>query len=130
MKVYCKCNNCKEEYGFLAFTNTRVEFAMQYGDYKEFTCKHCATMNKRHVNDFYAKPSKIAFIVASLVFLVGTPLLFFVIIPAMASTSAHKVYFIGGIILLPVFIYGLMLKQDRNRVNSFNRHQLKERGQK
>jgi len=34
------------------------------------------------------------------------------------------IYFIGGFLLLPVIIFGIVKKEDQKRVNSFNRSKL------
>lgn len=128
MKVFGKCKNCSQEIFCSTAANTRVEFAMKDGEYKEIECKNCKTKNKLHVDQLYAKPSKIAQLIAGLIFLIGTPLCFLLINPIFESSRNHYViYIVGGFLLIPVFAYAVINKQDLNRVSSFNRRKLKGR---
>ena len=128
MKVYGKCQKCKTEIGYSTSANTRVEFAMQNGENKTLTCKNCGTKMEFQVDDLYAKESKIAQIGAGLIFLIGTPLMFFFINPIFTGSRNHYViYFVGGFLLVPVIAYGIIKKQDQTRVSSFNRRKHKGR---
>ena len=128
MKVYGKCKNCKGEIGYSTNANTRVEFAMQDGENKTLTCKNCGIRTEFKVDELYAKESKIAQIGAGLIFLIGTPIMFLFVSPIFSESRAHYViYVVGGFLLIPVIVYGVVKKQDRDRVNSFNRSKLKGR---
>lgn len=128
MKVYGKCKNCKTEIGYFTSTYTRVEFAMQDGEKKALNCKNCGTTTEFHVDELFTKASKIAQIGAGLIFLIGTPLMFFFVNPIFTGSRNHYViYIVGGFLLIPVIVYGIIKKQDRMRVNSFNRNKLKGR---
>ena len=128
MKVYGNCKKCKQEIGYSTTANTRVEFAMQDGENKTLTCKNCGIKTEFSVDELYAKESKIAQIGAGLIFLVGTPIMFFFVSPVfMQSGSNYVIYVVGGFLLIPVIIYGVIKQQDRIRVNSFNRSKLKGR---
>lgn len=128
MKVYGKCKNCKTDIGYTTSANTRVEFAMQDGEKKTLDCKSCGIKTEFHVDELYAKESKIAQIAAGLIFLVGTPLTFHMINPIFTGSQNHYViYVVGGFLLLPVIAYGIINKQDQTRVSSFNRRKLKGR---
>ena len=125
---YGKCPKCKSEMSYSTHANTRVEFAMQDGENKILTCKNCGTTTEFHVDEFYAKESKIAQIGAGLIFLIGTPFLFFFINPIFSGSRSHYViYIIGGFLLVPVIAYGIIKKQDQIRVSSFIRRRLKGR---
>ena len=128
MKIYGKCKNCKTEIGFSTSANTRVEFAMQNGERKSLNCKKCGTKTEFHVDELFTKESKIAQIGAGLIFLIGTPLIFFVLNPIFSGSRNHYViYIVGGFLLVPVIAYGIIKKQDQTRVSSFNRSKLKGR---
>jgi hypothetical protein len=126
MKVYGNCKKCKQEIGFSTNANTRVEFAMQDGENKTLTCKNCGIKTEFRVNELYAKESKIAQIGAGLIFLIGTPIMFYFVSPIFMGNNARIViYAVGSFILIPVLIYRVIKDQDRIRVNSFNRNKLK-----
>jgi hypothetical protein len=128
MKIYGKCNSCENENGFWSNSSTRVQFAMNEGEIKKITCKNCNANNEIHVDELYAKKSKLAQILAGLMLIVGTPLTLFFILPALSGTrNNYLIYIIGGLLLVPVIIYGMMNKQDQTRVSSFNRNKLKGR---
>ena len=128
MKVYGKCQKCKSEIGYSTSVNTRIEFAMQVGENKSLNCKDCGIKTVFHVDELYTKESKIAKIGAGLIFLIGTPLIFFLVNPIFTNSRNHYViYVIGGFLLVPVIAYGIIKKQDQIRVNSFNRNKLKGR---
>ncbi|MGN7515737.1 MAG: hypothetical protein ACTHOM_15270 [Allomuricauda sp.] len=128
MKVYGKCNKCKTEIGYSTSANTRVEFAMQHGEKKTLNCKNCGIKTEFNVDELYAKESKIAQFGAGLIFLIGTPLMFFFVNPIFNGSRNHYViYIVGGFLLIPVIAYGIITKQEQTRVNSFNRSKLKGR---
>ena len=128
MKVYGKCKKCKTEIGYSTSANTRVEFAMQDGENKTLNCKTCGIKTEFHVDELYTKESKIAQIGAGLIFLIGTPLMFFFVNPIFSGNRNHYViYVVGGFLLVPVIAYGIIKKQDQTRVSSFNRSKLKGR---
>lgn len=125
MKLFSICRDCKQEMMFKSDSNTRVEFAMNEGKTRKIRCKHCGAANNIHVNDIYATESKLALLIALLVFAVGTPLTFFLMINIMTVTVNHYVILMaGGILLVPVFIYIMISKQEQTRVSGFNRIKL------
>lgn len=128
MKVYSQCKKCKAEISYSTHANTRVEFAMYDGETKELSCTSCRTVEQYHADELYAKPSKIAQIGASLIFLIGTPLVIYGLNPVFTSTrNPYSIYIIGSFFLVPVVVYALIKKQDQNRVNAFNRSNLRGR---
>ena len=128
MKVFGKCKNCKTEIRYSTSANTRVEFAMQEGEIKTLNCKNCGIKNDFHVDELYTKESKLAQIGAGIIFLIGTPLMFFFVNPIFSESRNHYViYIVGGFLLVPVIAYGIIRKQDQTRVSSFNRWKLKGR---
>ena len=128
MRVFGKCNNCNHEIGFRTFDNTQVDFAKNNGEFKTIACENCGSENKFHVDELFAKESKFAHIVALLIFIIGTPLTFFILNPILISERNHyMIYFIGGFMLVPVVAFRIIKRQDQTRVSSFNRIKLKPR---
>jgi|SRR5690554_464836 len=128
MKIYGKCKNCQNEIGYSTNANTRVEFAMQDGENKTLNCKKCGMKTEFHVDELFSKESKIAQIGAGLIFFIGTPLMFLFVNPIFTGSRNHYViYIVGGFLLVPVIVYGIIKKQDQARVSSFNRRKLKGR---
>ncbi|MCK0158841.1 hypothetical protein MWU65_16740 [Cellulophaga sp. F20128] len=128
MKVYGKCPKCNSEIGYSTNANTRVEFTMQDGESKKLTCKNCGRTTDFYVDELNAKKSNLAKIGAGLIFLIGTPLMFFFVSPIFTGSRNHYVILIvGSFLLIPVVAYGIINKQDQVRVSSFNRKKLKGR---
>lgn len=128
MKVFGICKSCKNEIGYRTDTNTRVEFAMRESETKILKCKNCGVDTEFHVDELYAKHSKSAQYGAGLIFLIGTPLMFFIFRLVFTGSRNHYViYIVSGFLLVPIFIYAVMNRQDQTRVSDFNKRKLKGR---
>jgi DNA-directed RNA polymerase subunit M/transcription elongation factor TFIIS len=102
MPVYIPCESCGTELSSYTNAQTRVEFAMQDGETKKINCKNCGTTKEYQVDELYAKPSKIAQLIAGLILFIGTPLLFFGINPIFTGNRNHYViYIISGFLIAP-----------------------------
>lgn len=122
MNVYWKCEHCSTENVKRTFAQTRVEFAMKEGEELALNCKACNRENVIAVDDFFAQKSDLAIKLAGFTALIGLPLILYFI---YYLASEKSTYIVGGFILVPTSIYGIVLKQDQQRVASFNRHKFK-----
>ncbi|MGK0448972.1 MAG: hypothetical protein ACJA2M_002774 [Polaribacter sp.] len=121
MKIYGKCQNCKNEVSTSTYMNTRIELKMQIGETKVIKCKACDSETKFYINKLYAKESKLAQFLAGFIFLIGTPLVFFMVGSTLAESRGHYIWLVvGGFLIVPVTVYSIIKKQDQLRVNSFN----------
>lgn len=101
---------------------------MNDGEFKELNCKECSSTSKFHVDELFAKLSKLAQITAGLIFLIGTPLAFLLASGVfMEVTNHYAIYIVGSFLVVPVIIYVIINKQDQTRVSDFNRRKLKGR---
>jgi hypothetical protein len=126
MNVYVNCHSCGHEISKWVWAGTRVDLARQKGEQVELACGTCQGRSRYHVDDFKAKASKVAQVSALLVFLVGTPLtLVFLWHPLLSLSWSYAMVIIGGLIMVPVTVYSLMIKDDNNRVSTFNRYKMK-----
>jgi len=116
MRIYGKCKTCTTEISFWSFAETRVDLALQSGDYKKLYCSTCGKNNRFHLNELYAKKSKIAQFIALTAIVIGLGLLWYYFVPIAEVLLLH----IGGIILVPFSIYQIIHKQEEVRVKSFN----------
>lgn len=127
MKVYYMCSNCSYEIGFKTESTTRVEFAMKNKKGKTLTCKQCNHIEILKINKVYTKESKIIIIVSMTIFLLGS-----VIATSFLLKMINEMNTVLGIIvitsglLIPVWIYTILNKEDRRRVKSFNQTYVKE----
>nr|WP_314556659.1 hypothetical protein [uncultured Capnocytophaga sp.] len=115
MRVFLKCKNCGYENSCATETTSRVEFAMQEGEYKKITCKNCNYSHQYQPNDFYAKTSKVPQIIALSSFVVGMTLLIYSYITSFDGIGW------GMLILIPSIIYIFFIKEETRRVSGFNR---------
>lgn len=126
MIIATKCSKCDQEIKKWTWYSDRVELAKSESEFLEMYCKSCNTSAKYHVDSFNAEPNKLAIITATAVFLIGTPLVFYFIWDLLLElTWSYSILKVAGLLLIPVIVYGIILKNDRRKVNSFNRHKLK-----
>ena len=127
MKVYFKCPNCNYENRLKTESSTRIEFAMENGKIPETDCKNCNQKSTLNVNKFYAKESKLISILAGLIFLVGTFIgLYFVMQMISEMKTVIGIFAVACGLLIPVWIYGILNKEDRDRVKAFNQTYVSE----
>jgi len=125
MIISSKCKNCKEQIPYKTNTSDKVEFAMENGKFVELQCEKCGDKGKYHIDSFYAKPSKLALIISTIIFLLGTPVILYLVWDKIINSSCVLcIAFIFIPIIIPSLIYGIMVKNDRIRVNTFNRHNI------
>jgi len=126
MNIHVTCHSCGHEISKWVWLGTRVDLARQKGEQVELECRACHGRSRYHVDDFKAKASKFAQVSAFLIFLLGTPLtLIFLWHPLLSLSWSYAMVIIGGLIMVPVTVYALMIRDDNNRVSSFNRYKLK-----
>ncbi|SDY08451.1 hypothetical protein SAMN05444411_1214 [Lutibacter oricola] len=122
MKVFGKCQNCKNEISVSVNYGTRLEIAMYEGETKSNYCKNCNKKNEFHINDLRAKESKFSLIISGLIFLIGTPLTIYLLFDYLIIPhNPYIALIIAGFIAVPMTIYGIIRKQDMIRVRAFNR---------
>jgi len=125
MIISTKCKNCKAQIPYRTNYSDKVEFAMENGKFVELQCKKCGVKGKYHIDSFYAKPSKLSLIISTIIFLLGTPLVLYLVWDKMTNSGCILCIAIIFIpIIIPSLIYGIMIKNDRIRVNAFNRHKI------
>lgn len=128
MKLITTCINCKHELKIRTYAQDRVQLARQKGDQIELTCSYCNATQKYPVDEFSAVPNRLLQAIAPVSFLIGTPLIIWLIWDVIwRLTLSYAILVASGLFLLPVIIYGLILKNDRTRVNAFNRHRFRGR---
>lgn len=106
MKLTTKCNKCGNQVKTSTWSNDRAELARSKGEYLELSCNNCNTVEKYHVDNLFASPSRLAQIVAFLIFILGTPiLLFFIWEPLWTLTLSYAIIAIAGLLLLPITVW-------------------------
>lgn len=121
MKLFTNCKNCKSEITFRSWYSDRVEFKKSKGDSLKLTCKSCNKTDKYYIDNIKAKESKFALLIAFMLFLIGTPILFFSLWDYFLKVN----YFYGMLGLLipltiPSIIYMVISKNESSKVRLFN----------
>ncbi|SRX72564.1 hypothetical protein AEQU3_00387 [Aequorivita antarctica] len=122
MILYLKCPHCKLENTFKSQATSRIEYAMRYNTkIKKQNCDNCNKNIEIPLNKIYAKESKLTYLSAGIIFLIGSVLvLIFWIKILSSSNTAMGLYAVALILLVPVWVYVIIKKQDRIRVSTFN----------
>jgi hypothetical protein len=126
MKLTTPCKHCKAKIRIWDLSTDRGEFAKTTGENIDLTCKKCNFKETYHVDEIEATPGIIVHIIATLIFLIGTPLIVYWIWPFL-QMKGNSIYKIPPILLIiiPVIVYRILLIGDRNRVKIFNGHKLR-----
>lgn len=127
MFLYTTCKNCKTELKFWSNNYTRVELAKNEGEFKKLICKNCTNQNKVHVDDIHAQNSKFLKYFGLMILAFGTPFSFYVLYLFLQKGNLHGFSGLVLVIAIPVFIYIIIKKEERMRINTFNRGKLKGR---
>lgn len=119
MIVYTKCKSCKKELNFRTSSPSRMEYSKEYDDYKTLSCD-CGHSYKFHVDELRAKESGLNALVVSvfciaLIFVVGY----------LAFFSADNYFIVGGFLLIPLLVYGVLKKQEQSNISNWNRKKIK-----
>jgi SNF family Na+-dependent transporter len=100
---------------------------MENGKTLKTDCKNCNQKSTLNVNKFYAKESKLISILAGIIFIVGTFIgLYFVMQMISEMKTVMGIFVVACGLLIPVWIFGILSKEDRNRVKTFNQTYVSE----
>lgn len=121
MKLYIKCSDCGNDISFWTWSSDRVSIKMSHGEKIELDCKSCNTTKKYYIDDLRAKKSKVALIIASMIFIIGTPIALILLWDYIWQTGLYGAFGLILIIGIPSTIYGIINKNDMQRVSLFNR---------
>ncbi|MEM9848461.1 MAG: hypothetical protein AAF847_11265 [Bacteroidota bacterium] len=123
MKLIVNCKDCRNKIKLKKSVNDRVELARAIGDEFKLKCEECLKENKYHVNDVKAKESKLIAVFAFVIFIFGTGIIVYLLRDyLLMPNNPYNVLAIGGVILIPLFIYMILTKQDRDNARRFNQY--------
>ena len=127
MRLYTNCKSCKKEVRFFTWEADRIRLAMDKGKKIELKCKNCNHVYKYNLNDLTAKESKIALAIGLLIFLVGTPLTVYWLWKYLFKMSlVYSTITIASLIGVPLTIFILIEKGQREKVSRFNNFKINE----
>jgi hypothetical protein len=121
MRLYIKCSECSKDISFWTWSSDRVSIKMTHGEKIGLDCKSCNTTKEYYIDDLRAKKSKIASIIASVIFIIGTPIALILLWDYIWQTRLYGAFGLILIIGIPTTIYGIINKNDSQRVRLFNR---------
>lgn len=127
MLLYTTCKKCKTELKFWSSNYTRVDFAKNKGEFKQLICKNCAHQNKVHVDEMYAQDSKFLKYIGLALLILGTPFTIYLLYLFLNKSNQHGFLGMVMVLAIPVFIYIIIKKEERMRINTFNRGKFKGR---
>jgi hypothetical protein len=122
MRLYAHCKNCDVETSFSTFAETRIDYVQSKSETKEIECKNCGNVKEFHIDELQAKESKVVLIIALLILIIGTPIVFYLV---SKLVEERGVLIIGGFMALPAIIYEILKKQEQEKVSMFNRHKVR-----
>ena len=127
MRLYTNCHNCKSEIRFSTVEPDRVELSKTKGNKIELNCNHCGHTDFYHLNKIKATESKIAQIIALVIFVIGTPLTLYLIWDYIFRfTYIYVIAGLIGLIGVPFMIYSIIEKEQRKKVRLFNNYKISE----
>ena len=98
----------------------RVELKRTKGESIDMYCKKCNKKGKYDIDNLKAQESKVALIIGLLIFLIGTPVLLIILWDYIWLSGIYGVVSLLSIVLVPSLIYGIINKNEMNRVRTFN----------
>ena len=126
MKLFAICPKCKQEIIFKSKLKTRAEFALNEGETKSLICEYCEHENSFKVDELTAKQSKIALIVAGLLFVLGIPfVIYYVTHIVLKIGGLYAALTLIGFLLIPIVVYKMIQTGEKIRVKKFNISKLK-----
>ena len=128
MKLTTSCKTCADPLKIRTHADDRVELAKDKGKQFDLSCKNCQSTNEYHVDEFSAERSRVAEIIAGLILIIGTPLIIWLTLDFISRlTRSYAFFLVAGVFLIPIAVYGIILKNDRTRVRAFNSHKFASR---
>jgi|SRR5690554_5825922 len=100
---------------------------MKNGKANVFQCANCSQGFTIVVNKLYAKESKVVLVVSGVIFLIGSLIgVYFLIKIISEMNTLVGLIVISNCLLIPVWIYSILNKEERNRVRTFNQSYVKD----
>jgi hypothetical protein len=122
MRLYATCSKCKSDISFWSWKETRMDFKKSKHEKISLTCKKCNHLEKYHIDLISAKNSKIAIIIGLMIFVFGTLFsLIFLWDYLFESNNVYTIFGLISILLIPSIVYGIISKNDVQRIRNFNR---------
>ena len=123
MTLTVACKACRQLIRFNVWSvSDRVELSKKKGENIEIKCK-CGHVDKYHVDDITADNNRFISILSSVIFLVGTPFVVYIIWKTLGGV--HYPYAVAALLaggLIPFLVYMAITKSQRDKQSLFNRY--------
>ena|SRR5690606_2631542 len=94
MRISYYCKSCKKKNYLKTKASNRFDLQNEFGDEINNRCKHCGTIEKKHINRLVAEPSKfIGFLALGLAILLTGTIFIFGFIATLSVTIPIWIYF-------------------------------------
>jgi hypothetical protein len=120
MRLFSICPQCNKEFTINTRASDRFILARKLGEEFPINCTECGSRLGVHVNEVKAEENKIMSLLAGIIFLAGTIILFIWLWEYLFRTSAYGVLSFIGVLMIPYFVYGGINRSQRERVKYFN----------
>lgn len=117
------CKSCRQIIRFnVLWVSDRVELAKKKGETIEIECK-CGHSGSYHVDDITAGNNRFISILSSVIFLIGTPMVVYLIWKTIGRINhPYAITALLGGSLIPFLIYLALTKSQRDKQKTFNRY--------
>src|SRR5215204_2942004 len=126
MTLTTTCKTCRHLMRFRERADDRVQLVTRRGENIDLKCEKCGQSKQYHVDDISAEADRFMTILNSIILLIGTPLIIFIIWKTIGGLT--YIYAIAGLLgtaLVPLFVYMTIAKSQRERQHTFNRHKIR-----
>lgn len=123
MTLTVACKACRQIIRFnVMWVSDRVELSKKKGENIDIKCK-CGHSDSYHVDDITADNNRAISILSSVIFLIGTPIIVYVIWKTIGGVNYP--YAVAGLLgggVIPFIIYLTITKSQRDKQSTFNRY--------
>lgn len=117
MKLILNCKKCRNQIKLTHSVNDRGELARETGDDFKRKCPECSAIRSYHVNEVIAQESRLIAVIAFMILLLGTAVIFFYLKDfLLRPNNPYNVLLIAGLLLIPSLIYMVLKKQELKNV--------------
>ena len=113
MKLYIECSDCKKNISFWTWSSDRIDLKMKHGDKIKLKCKNCNSTRKYYIDNLKAKKSKVALLLALIIFVIGTPISLILLWNYVRQSGLYSALGLIFIISIPSSIYGIINKNEK-----------------
>ena len=124
MRIHGKCQGCGKRISVYIFYNTRADYDKEKGKFISIKCRSCQRQFDYHLNNLYAIQSPFINIIFVIMFMVSLYICFS--FWDYWGRTYYFYYIAGGVMFIPIAFWGVMFRENSEKVKLFNRNRIKE----